>query len=250
MAEIVWLNVVIDIPAEDFDAVGEFWAQATGTTMGDVHPEHDEFVHLLPASGDMHLELQRIDDGPAGVHLDLVVHDIAAVTDRAVSLGATVIARPGHAVLNTPGGVVFCIVPGGDESERAPVINQQHPHAADQISLDVPHEHFEADVEFWSALTGWPVNDPVLPEFRSFDQPPHLPIRLLVQQLGKSDTGGARSHLDISAGSHREDVASAHITAGSSIVERHEYWSALRDPGQMVYCVTNRQPEQGTGIDS
>lgn len=242
MAEITWLNAVIDIPAEHFDTVGDMWAELTRSTKGKVHPEHTEFVHLLPESGDMHLELQRIDDGPAGVHLDLVVDDIPAMVERATSLGATVVARPGHAVLKTPGGVTFCIVPGGSESDRAPVIDPALPHAADQICLDVPHEHFEADIAFWSELTGWHVNEPSMEEFRSFAQPAELPLRILIQRLGTDDTRGARSHLDISCGEHTNEVAATHLRAGATVIDQHKYWTALRDTAGMDYCLTTRPP--------
>ncbi len=244
MTEIKWLNAVIDIPADRFDEVGEFWVQLTNSTRGEVHPDHDEFVHLLPESGDMHLELQRINSGPPGVHLDLVVarNDIDALTDKAVRLGARLVSKPGHAVLTTPGGVTFCIVPGSTESERAPVIDADYPHAVDQICLDIPHEHFEADVEFWTALTGWEANEPMFPQFRSFAQPEHLPLRILLQQLGQDDQGGPRAHLDISSGSHIADIVPAHQAAGAEVVEEHKYWSILNDPSGQHYCLTARPP--------
>ncbi len=242
---IKWLNAVIDIPAEHFDEAGEFWVQLTNSTRGEIHPDHDEFVHLLPESGDMHLELQRISSGPAGAHLDLVVDgidEIAALTEQAEALGATVVARPGHTVLHTPGGVPFCIVPGGSEFERASVIDAERPHAVDQICLDVPYEHFDADVEFWSALTGWDINDPSLPEYRSFAQPEELPLRILIQRLGEDDTRGARSHLDLSSGTHLGELTEEHRAAGGEVLEAHTHWTAMTDPAGMVYCITTRPP--------
>gem|GEM_PF-3463316 len=70
---IKWLNAVIDVPAADFEVAKRFWPAITNTRLGDVHPDHDEFIHLLPELGNMHLELQRIEDGPARAHLDLLV---------------------------------------------------------------------------------------------------------------------------------------------------------------------------------
>lgn len=244
MTEIKWLNAVIDIPADQFDEVGEFWVQLTNSTQGEVHPEHDEFVHLLPVSGDMHLELQRINSGEPGVHLDLVVarDEIDELADKAVSLGARLVSKPGHAVLETPGGVAFCIVPGSTESERAPVIDVDHPHAVDQICLDVPHEHFETDIAFWAALTGWEANEPSIQEFRSFAQPKHLPLRILLQQLGEDDQGGPRAHLDLSSGTHIAEIVPTHQAAGAEIVEEHTHWTILTDPSGQPYCLTARQP--------
>jgi hypothetical protein len=240
--EIGWLNAVIDLPADRFDEAGRFWSEVTATRFGEIHPDHDEFIHLLPAAGDMHLELQRLNSGPGRVHLDLVVRDIPAWTGRAEAFGARLVAAPGHSVLETPGGVPFCIVPYSTESTKAPVIDPAAPHSADQLCLDVPHDRFDDDVEFWSRLTGWKINPAQLPEFRSFAQPDHLPIRLLIQQLGSDDTGGPRSHLDISCGDHRAAVARRHVVAGATMAREHDHWTELRDPADMLYCVTDRQP--------
>ena len=57
--EIVWLQAVIDLPVEGFEPASDFWAAVSATRRGDVHPGHPEFVHLVPAVGDMTLELQR-----------------------------------------------------------------------------------------------------------------------------------------------------------------------------------------------
>lgn len=236
------MQAVIDLPDDQFDVGADFWVAATNSRRGDVHPDHDEYVHLIPQSGDMHLELQRIDTGPASAHLDLLVDDIAAATAEAVSHGAVVLSQPGHAVLETPGGVPFCIVPYSGEAERAPVIDSAHPHAVDQICLDIPHEHFDADTELWAAITGWEVNATALGEFRSFTQPKHLPLRILLQRLGADDAGGGRAHLDISSGAHVAHLTTEHEQAGSSVVEQFKHWTALRGPSGLPYCLTSREP--------
>ena len=244
---IQWLNAVIDIPAPHFGVARDFWTTVTKSRTGDIHPDHDEFVHMLPQSGDMHLELQRIEEGPAGVHLDLVVDDIPALTKRAMELGANLVAQPGHAVLTTPGGVPFCIVPHGGETERAEVIDTERPHAIDQICLDVPHHHFETDVQFWAALTGWPVIPPQLDEYRSFAQPGALPLHILIQQLGPDDTGGPRSHLDISAGDNLVTITERHQQHGAKVIGQESHWTTLTDPAGMAYCLTSRQPAVKAG---
>lgn len=243
--DIRWLQAVIDLPAEQFDLAADFWVAATGSRRGDIHPDHDEYLHLIPPTGDMHIEVQRLDDGAARAHLDLLVDDLDVATNRAVELGATLISRPGHAVLQSPGGVPFCIVPYSGEAERAPVIDEEHPHAVDQICLDIPHEHFDTDIEFWAALTGWDTKPaPALAEFRSFDQPKHLPLRLLLQQLGPDDTGGGRSHLDISSGDHVAHLTAEHEQAGAQVLERFEHWTAMTGPGGLPYCLTSREPHR------
>lgn len=236
------MQAVIDVPADNFDTTAEFWAVTSNSRLDETHPEHPEFVHVVPEAGDSHLELQRIDQGPASVHLDLLVEDIPAVTERAISLGATLISQPGHAVLHTPGGVPFCVVPFGGESERAPLISNDYPHAVDQICLDVPYEHFDDDVRFWSDLTGWNVNTFELPEFRSLAQPAELPLRILIQRLGSDDTGPARAHLDVSSGEHVAALTIKHVDAGATVVHRMEHWTALADPSGQQYCLTGRTP--------
>ncbi len=240
--DIRWLNVVIDVPAGAFDAALDFWPAVTATTLGEVHPPYPEFVHLLPRSGAMHLELQRIEGPGPGAHLDLLVPDIEAAVEEAVELGAHVVARPGHAVLQTPGGVTFCVVPWIDEAERAPIIDPQLPHAADQICLDVPATHFDTDIAFWSALTGWDLNPRQLDEFQSFAQPPELPVRLLLQRLGSDDPGPARSHLDFSCGPNVDAVVERHQAQGSTFIERGHQWAVLRAPDGSTYCLTARRP--------
>ncbi len=240
--EIVWLQAVIDLPSERFEVAADFWTAVSATRRGDVHPDHPEFMHLVPAKGDMTLELQRIDDGSPSVHLDLVVRDIPAWTRRATACGADLLAEPGHAVLTTPGGVPFCIVPAGGESLLPAPIDPAVPHAVDQICLDVPHGSFDAEVAFWSDFTGWPANPPSLPEFRSFAQPEHLPLRLLVQRLGDDDPGPPRAHLDISSAGHVDVVVTRHVDLGATVSGRFEHWTALTDPAGLPYCVTARLP--------
>lgn len=87
------------------------------------------------------------------------------------------------------------------------------------------------------------MNPAVLPEFRSFAQPAHLPLRLLIQQLGEDDDGVARSHLDISCGDHVEALTSLHLDAGAAVLETHPRWTALTDPAGMPYCLTSRAPD-------
>jgi len=241
--DIVWLEAIIDLPAKDFDAMAEFWTTISATRLGAVHPDHPEFVHLLPASGDDHLELQRIDEGPASVHLDLLVPDISAAVAEAVEAGAVVVSEPGHVVLASPSGLKFCIVPGGNQSTQAPVIDPDRPHAVDQICLDIPHDAYEEEVAFWSRLTGWPMKKRLLPEFSSFEQPSHLPLRVIVQQLGADDTGVARAHLDISSGHHVAELVEHHVHEhGATVIDAQQYWTALHDPGGMPYCLTSREP--------
>jgi len=240
-----WLQAIIDLPRSHFDSGRDFWLAVTGCSAGEVHPDHDEYLHLVPPSGDMHLELQRIDDGPAGAHLDLLVDDIAATAARATELGATVLSRPGHVVMRSPGGVTFCLVPHNDESERAPLVDDEHAHAVDQICLDIPTAHFDDDVVFWAALTGWDTPPPSgRPEFVDLETSTPMPLRILLQRLGDDHAHGASAHLDISCGQHVEAVTAAHEAAGATVIERFERWTVMSDPAGQRYCLTSRQPYQ------
>jgi predicted enzyme related to lactoylglutathione lyase len=238
-----WLQAVIDIPADRFATASEFWRTVSGSTFGEVHPDHEEFVHLVPPNGDMHLELQRTNDDQHGVHLDLLVDDIDMNARRATDLGARIVAHPGHAVLETPGGVTFCLVPFSSEAKRAPVIEDPVPHAVDQVCVDVPAEYFDSDVAFWSALTGWKPNPQILEEFCSFAQPRSLPIRLLLQRLGANDTAGARAHLDLACGDNVGAVVDRHVSLGATLIEIHQRWTVMNDPAGMPYCLTQRPPQ-------
>ena len=148
-----------------------------------------------------------------------------------------------HQVLTTPAGVVFCVVPWTDEQNRPEVIDAARPHAVDQICIDVPYHRIDDDIAFWADLTGWERNPRSHQEFQSFAQPAHLPLRLLLQRLGPDDVGGPRAHLDISAGGHVGDVVKDHVGAGAVVVDEREDWTALRDPADMLYCVTSRRPD-------
>jgi len=236
-----WVQAVIDLPADRFDAAAEFWRAASGTHFGDIHPDHDEFVHLEPPTGAMHLELQRIDSVRPGAHLDLLVEDIGAEAERAVALGAKLIAHPGHAVLESPGGVRFCLVPYSGESEKAPTLESPVPHAIDQLCIDVAAVDFGREVAFWTELTGWPIRPHGVDEFKEFEtlvRPDGMPIRLLVQRLGPDDDGPPRAHLDLSCGPNVAAVVDAHVELGASVVDRRDRWTVMADPAGMRYCIT------------
>ncbi|GIH52841.1 hypothetical protein SAMN05421833_10528 [Microbispora rosea] len=89
----------IDRPGDRFEEAAAFWTTATGT-------------RLSPRQGD---------DG-GGAHLDLEVDDVRASLTRAVALGAAVAADHGDwAVLRSPEGRAFCLVPGEGTTRRPPV---------------------------------------------------------------------------------------------------------------------------------
>lgn len=239
-----WLTAFLDTGRDRSDVSWPFWAAATGGRISPTRGDRDEFATLLPASGDAHLRLQRIDAGPDGLHLDLHVDDPRSAAEAAIALGAVELADHGYVVLRSPGGLPFCCVPAGGEVHRAPAPTWPEGHSSlvDQACLDIPAASYDREVRFWSALTGWPDRATDLTEFRSLVRPPEQPLRLLLQRLGPDDPGDAvRAHLDVATTDRPAEVARL-VGLGARRVRDGESWTVLADPAGRVFCVTDRQP--------
>ena len=104
----------------------EFWKSALGRTgrQGTIHPEFEVLDGRFNGVTGI---VQRVADGPAGVHLDVHTDDVDAEVARLVGLGASEIARHGGwVVLTDPSGIAFCVVPvAGDDPvlDGAPVFD-------------------------------------------------------------------------------------------------------------------------------
>ncbi|HEX5200815.1 MAG TPA: VOC family protein [Actinoplanes sp.] len=233
-----WVTGFLDSPSVD---VEPFWLAVTGTTLS-ARRDGGVFATLLPADGDAYLRVQVVGGGPARAHLDLHVADVPAGAAEAVALGAVVVsADEGLVVLRSPAGIVFCVTPWRGEGVRpAPVrwpVGQAS--AVDQLALDIPAGAYEAEVEFWAALTGWQRRASDLPEFRFLQGAPGLPVRLLMQRIGTSAAG---VHLDFACDGVEAEVA-RHAELGATVVRRSAGgWTTLRDPAGREYCVTGRAP--------
>lgn len=105
------LKIVIDVPPADHDRELEFWSAATGRPLArfDAHPEYHGAA--LPGQ-DAWLLIQRLDDGPGRVHLDIHTDDPAAEIARLEKLGAELV-RQVHSwwVMRDPAGLLFCVIP-------------------------------------------------------------------------------------------------------------------------------------------
>lgn len=177
--------------------------------------------------------MQVVGDGPARAHLDLHVDDVPGQAQRAVALGAAVVhAEDGLVVLRSPAGLAFCLVVWQGEAVRPPGGRS----LVDQMCLDVPVGVFDAEADFWAALTGWPRQPGSRPEFDSLVRPEAMPLRLLLQRLGD---GPAGMHLDLACADRAAEVA-GHERLGARVVAVHERWTTLRDPAGRWYCVTDR----------
>ena len=236
--EIRWVTAFLDTPSR---AAEPFWAAVTGTTLS-ARRAGGAFATLVPAQGDACLRVQVTGSGPAGGHVDLHVAEVPAAAGVAVGLGAVVVReQDGLVVLRSPGGIGFCLV--GWRGERVRPRPGRWPggqrSVVDQVSLDVPGADLDAEVGFWSELTGWRWLRSDFPEFQFLDGGAGLPLRFLLQRIG---SGGPGVHLDFACDGVDAEVA-RQVGLGASVVRRVPGgWTTLRDPVGREYCVTGRQP--------
>ncbi len=238
-----WLTAFLDHPADSFDVASGFWQTITGTSRSPVRGERGQFATLLPPDGDAFLRVQRVLDGPPHLHLDLRV-----AADRAIALGATEVAAPGHVILRSPGGLPCCMVLHRGEAVRPrPVPGPDGARSlVDQVAIDIPPDRFAAEVAFWTELTGWEHRTTGSPELELLVRPDGMPLRLLFQRLGDSERGGTvRAHLDLAAGAHVGVLTEEHRRLGATVVRERPNWTTLADPAGLPYCLTRRDPATG-----
>ncbi len=243
-----WVTAFLDLPAPAVERGARFWADVTATRPSPLRGERDEFRTLVPDDGDACLRVQTVDDGPGGVHLDLHVDDVDALTARAVELGAEVVARPGHVILRSPAGLLFCAVDDAGERHPPPpvALDDGTTSRVDQVGIDVPADRFETECAFWSTLTGWELRSSRLSEFAALVRPDGIPWRILLQRLGDDDPGTtARAHLDVACGSAVETVIAHHRSLGATRGTDGVVWTTMTDPTGLPYCLTQRDPVTG-----
>ncbi|MEU6575396.1 VOC family protein [Streptomyces sp. NPDC046805] len=235
-----WTYAFVDRPLGRLDDACTFWTAATGTRRSEPRGERGEFVTLVPDGADPCVKVQGVVSGDGGAHLDFCVDDVEAFTESARERGAGMVAaHDGWAVLRSPAGQLFCVLPWHGESARPPVVAGSR---LDQVCLDIPPSAYEAEVAFWAGLTGWELLASALPEFRALTPPPGLPVRILLQRLAEERPGSA--HLDIACAdieasrARHEDLGAVYVTDGPD-------WTVMRDPAGGTYCLTGRDPERG-----
>lgn len=244
MAELRWATAFLDLPAGSFDAATAFWRSVTGSGLSPARGEHDEFATLVPRDGDPYLKVQRIADGPGGVHLDLHTDDVPGFVEQATALGAEVQWSGDHVVMSSPGGFTFCVVghPAG-KSLPSPVPWWGGTSIVDQVCLDIPGRTHEVESAFWAALTGWEHTEGRFREFSTLERPADQPLRLLLQRL-ESDDGQVRAHVDLASADRVAEVV-RHRSLDAELVRDTGNWTVLRDPAGLEYCVTDRDPATG-----
>lgn len=106
-----WLDtVVVDVPADAYDAERRYWAGLVGTgTAG--FEGHPEYHRLTDRPGALRVLLQRLGSGAARVHLDVASTDRGAEVRRHEDLGASVVeVFPEWTVMRDPVGVPYCVI--------------------------------------------------------------------------------------------------------------------------------------------
>jgi hypothetical protein len=240
---VFWLSAFIDVPAGPFEETVAFWAAATGWPPSARRGEDGEFLTLVPGGdADDHLRMQRLGSGDARIHLDVHVPDPRAEADRAVSLGATEVADEGYVVLQSPGGLTFCLV---SHPATRPAPPSRWPDLStslvDQVCLDVPRASYELETGFWQQLLGWDRTGSTFREFERLVRPDGQALRVLLQRLDDED-GPTRAHLDVACSSRDREVV-RHTSLGARLVEERDAWTVLADPAGLRYCLTDRVPE-------
>ena len=222
-----------------------FWSEVTGWPLSATRGDHDEFATLLPPRGDAWLKVQAVADGPGGIHLDLDVDDVHAAAAR----GRTVGRHPdrGHrrrgrhpALARRPDLLPHALARG-----RASRCATGAVELVDQVCLDCPVDVHDAEVAFWTALTGWAWADVDEPELSVLRRPAGIPFRLLFQRLGEP-TGPVRAHADLACADRQASLA-RHLAAGAQVVEVRDGWTVMTDPVGRVYCLTDRSPTAPPG---
>ncbi|MEU5658696.1 VOC family protein [Streptomyces sp. NPDC047737] len=239
-----WTYAFVDRPAPAAGRATAFWGAVTGTLPSAPWGERGEFTTLSPDGADACLVTQAV-GGPGGAHPDFAVEDMAVFSARARQLGAVAVSTsPELAVLRSPGGQAFCVVPWRGQRTRPPVLT--HPEGMtsrlDQLCLDVAPAAFDAEVAFWTELTGWDSRPGDHREFHVLRPPAGVPVRLLVQRLDEPRAASAHP-----------DLACSDLAAGRILHERHgaqfvgdgDGWTVMRDPAGGVYCLTGRDPATG-----
>lgn len=240
-----WMHAFVDVPAGQAQTALAFWSAVTGWPPGDPWAAHPEFASLVPASGSPYLHIQTI-GGPARVHLDLA-GDVERDPARLEELGATREHRgDGWQVMTSPAGLPFCVCgePGPGGRPETMTWPGGHRSRLVQLCVDVPHQHYEAELAFWRAATGWADEPVAAPEFHRLVHRAQSPLQLLVQRLGADDPGSrARAHLDLGSDDRAAEVARVQ-ELGARLLWPGAGFTALRDPAGLPFCVTDNHPDR------
>ena len=233
--DVRWITAFLDFDPADHERGTAFWSAVTGYAVSEPRGSHREFTTLVPPDGDSYLKVQRLEEGPSRVHLDLHVDDPRRHADRAVSRGAVEThAEDDFITLRSPAGLVFCFVDHAASTPPAPSRTSEGiTSMADQLSVDIPAARWEGEREFWGGTFGVPIE--YAGGTYAHIQVDSLPMRVILQRLDDNPPA-ARAHLDIDT-NDRDAETARHEGLGATVVERGSDWTVLTDPTGLPYCI-------------
>ena len=245
---ITWVTAFLDTNADLAPQTEGYWEQVTGYRVGPRRGGSSQFATVVPPQGDAFLRVQVVGDvPPGGLHLDVHTDDIPALADRVAALsGSAQPVETGLVRCASPGGLFFCVV--GDEGRAwlrpKPVEwTTGQRSLVDQVTVDAPCAAYDAEVDFWEALTGWERRPGSMPQFQSLVRPAGQPLRFLLQRRDDDD-GPTRAHLDLACDDVDAERA-RHEGFGGRTTYVGSFWRTLTDPSGRAYCLTPRDPETG-----
>lgn len=246
--QIRWLTAFFDFPAPQFGDEVTFWRAIAGSTVSPPRGDNKEFASLEPFNGDPHLRVQRVVDGPGGLHLDMHVSDHRAGAAECEAAGATYLSSTDdYSVMRSPAGFTFCLNEWLGESVRSRPI--RWPGASisiiDEVLITVPRAVFDDEVRFWSSITGWRADpappksdDPASTRFLRADP---LPLSVVLTPVSDDEVG---AQVALAATSVADEVA-RHEDWGATVVADTITSVLMADPVGRPYRITNRNPRSG-----
>jgi hypothetical protein len=241
-----WTWAFVDRPEADFEKSARFWTAVTGTTLSPRRGERGEFATLLPAEGDgdPYVKLQGLLSG-GGAHLDLEFDDFEAALERVVEFGGSVGARDdAWAYVTSPSGYGLCVATwSGGKTVPQPFVGPDRvPSQLDQVCVDVAPSALEAEVAFWSGVSGLELVPSRRYEEFSWLRPPEgSPVTVLFQRLGEERPTSA--HLDMACADPAATRA-WHESLGAEFVAERGHWLVMRDPAGWEYCLIRTNAEE------
>ena len=188
--------------------------------------------------------------GPARIHLDLHVADPRAAADRAVVASARSRggARPtGTSCSRSPGGLTFCFVAhpaarcGRPRRRGRRVTGRWSTRCASTCRGAL----YDVEAAFWAAvLEAEPERAAAPAGVLLAAARPAAGARRAAAAAGPR--GRARwAHTSTWAPATAPAEVARHVALGAELVVAEEFWTVLRDPAGLTYCITDRDPRTG-----
>jgi hypothetical protein len=223
---IEWLTIWLDFTSADAETGRRFWQQAAGD---------------LSKPGQ--LRIGSADVSASRVRLGLGAANVGRALEEAIAVGGVRADAPGPPSLRSPAGFAFTIQELNPDAVTRPVVAwpDGHHSRADQLTIDVAPDAWDAETPFWRLLTGWDLGGGAAGEFARLQTPAALPVRILLQRKQEGDTS---AHLDIATDNRDAEVARLE-RAGARRVREGARWTVLQPPVGAPVCVTDRDPATG-----